>query len=126
VPYAPDDKDLLRVIGQNLRRARLAKGWSQEELFFKNRAHYRRYGWYRRGGVPVSQGAVRHWLGGGELRVGSTTCRWSAYNSGYGFGWEIEPVAEERGWPDLSEEEADRAIAAIEHALETHKYDYEF
>ncbi len=64
------------------------------------------------------------WLGGGELRVGSTTCRWSAYNSGYGFGWEIEPVAEEHGWSDLSEEEADRAIAAIERVLGTHRYAY--
>ncbi len=64
------------------------------------------------------------WLGGGELRVGSTTCRWSAYNSMNGFGWDIEPVAEEHGWCDLSEEEAQRAIAAIERVLRTHRYEY--
>lgn len=37
------------------------------------------------------------WVGGGELRVGSSTCRWSAYNSMNGLGWDIEPVAEEHG-----------------------------
>jgi hypothetical protein len=64
------------------------------------------------------------WVGGGELLVGSTTCRWSAYNSNNGFGWEIEPVAEEHGWSDLSEEEAETAVAAIERVLRTHRYEY--
>jgi len=44
------------------------------------------------------------WLAGGALRVGSASCRWSAHNNNCGFGWEVEPVDEERGWDDLSED----------------------
>jgi hypothetical protein len=64
------------------------------------------------------------WVGGGELRVASSICRWSAYNSMNGFGWDIEPVDEEHGWSDLSQEEAERAVASIEHVLQTHRYEY--
>jgi len=64
------------------------------------------------------------WLGGGHLIVGDLTCRWSAYNSMNGFGWDIEPVDEEHGWVDLSQEEGEKAEAAIEHVLQTHRYEY--
>jgi len=66
------------------------------------------------------------WLAGGYMRVGSSVCRWSAHNSNYGFGWDIEPVDEEWGWSRLSEVEAGQAVAAIQHVLKIHRYEYEF
>ena len=27
------------------------------------------------------------WVGGGQLRIGPSICRWSAYNSGCGQAW---------------------------------------
>lgn len=39
MPYSPEDNTLLRVVGQNLRKARLAKGWSQEQLSFESGLH---------------------------------------------------------------------------------------
>ena len=66
------------------------------------------------------------WVGGGKLEIGPTTCMWRAYNSGAGFGWDIEPVAEERGWSVLSDEQAVAALSAVQHTLEVHRYEYRF
>ena len=65
------------------------------------------------------------WVAGGQLKAGSATCLWRAHDNLSGFGWDIEPVAEERGWHDLSETEAEDALAAIERALRLHRYEYE-
>jgi len=49
VPYAPGDNKLLQVIGQNLKKARLAKGWSQEQLSFESGLHRTYVGAVERG-----------------------------------------------------------------------------
>jgi len=49
VPYAADDDKMLVVIGQNLKKARLAKGWSQEELSFESGLHRTYVGAVERG-----------------------------------------------------------------------------
>jgi transcriptional regulator with XRE-family HTH domain len=49
VPYTPDDNKLLQVIGQNLKKARLAKGWSQEQLSFESGLHRTYVGAVERG-----------------------------------------------------------------------------
>jgi len=35
------------------------------------------------------------WLAGGTVEDKGKTYYWSAENSNYGFGWEIEPISEE-------------------------------
>lgn len=64
------------------------------------------------------------WVGGGQLKVGSATCLWRAHNNLTGFGWDVEPVALEQGWSDLTEEQAELATGAIVHALQTHRCEY--
>ena len=49
MPYAPGDNKLLQVIGQNLKKARLAKGWSQEQLSFESGLHRTYVGAVERG-----------------------------------------------------------------------------
>ena len=49
MPYAADDDKMLVVIGQNLKKARLAKGWSQEELSFESGLHRTYVGAVERG-----------------------------------------------------------------------------
>lgn len=49
MPYAAADEKMLRVIGQNLRKARLAKGWSQEQLSFESGLHRTYVGAVERG-----------------------------------------------------------------------------
>ncbi|MCX6843151.1 MAG: helix-turn-helix transcriptional regulator [candidate division WOR-3 bacterium] len=49
MPYTPEDNNLLRVIGQNLKKARLAKGWSQEQLSFESGLHRTYVGAVERG-----------------------------------------------------------------------------
>jgi len=66
------------------------------------------------------------WLAGGELRVAASVCRWSASSSNYGLGWEVEPVGDEPGRCDLTEEDAEQAIAAVERVLREHRYEYAF
>ena len=54
MPYAADDDKMLVVIGQNLKKARLAKGWSQEELSFESGLHRTYVGGIERGERNVS------------------------------------------------------------------------
>jgi transcriptional regulator with XRE-family HTH domain len=49
VPYTAEDDALLRVIGQNLRKARLAKSWSQEQLSLESGLHRTYVGAVERG-----------------------------------------------------------------------------
>ena len=49
MPYTPEDDALLRAIGQNLRKARLTKGWSQEQLSFESGLHRTYVGAVERG-----------------------------------------------------------------------------
>ena len=49
MPYTPEDDALLRVIGQNLRKARLAKSWSQEQLSLESGLHRTYVGAVERG-----------------------------------------------------------------------------
>lgn len=49
MPYAPDDDKMLKIIGENLRKARLARGWSQEQLSFESGLHRTYVGAVERG-----------------------------------------------------------------------------
>jgi len=82
-------------------------------------------------GVVVIESLVHReqfddWLAGGRLEVNSAVCYWQAQDSGYGFGWDIEPALEDQGWPGLIEVQADAGVAAIARALRAHKYEYRF
>ena len=56
------------------------------------------------------------YLGGGKIEVRGKTCYWSAHDSGYGFGWEIEPITEDE-WNDITEDEFNEITAFIKNAL---------
>ncbi|MBC8276462.1 MAG: hypothetical protein H8E40_16040 [Chloroflexi bacterium] len=62
-------------------------------------------------------------LAGGEVEYRSRTYYWSAENSNYGFGWEIEPIPEEN-WSDISQEEFNEIIKLIEKCLYEHRTEY--
>jgi len=63
------------------------------------------------------------WLAGGTVKDKGKTYYWSAQDSNYGFGWEIEPVAEE-DWQDISEDEFNKIINLIESCLYKHQTEY--
>ena len=65
------------------------------------------------------------WLAGGKVEYKRKTYYWSAQDSNYGFGWEIEPTTEE-DWNDISEDEFNRITALIEKCLHEHKTEYVF
>ena len=65
------------------------------------------------------------WLAGGKVEYKRKTYYWSAQNSNYGFGWEIEPITE-GDWNDISEGEFDTITKLIEGCLYKHKTEYAF
>lgn len=65
------------------------------------------------------------WLAGGSVEYKERIHHWSAQNSNYGFGWEIEPVSE-KDFVDVCEEEFDTIAKLIEECLNRHKTAYTF
>ena len=63
------------------------------------------------------------WLAGGKIEYKWKTHHWSAQNSNYGFGWEIEPITEE-DWSGLDEDEFNELIRIIEKCLYEHTTEY--
>jgi len=65
------------------------------------------------------------WLAGGIVEDKGKTYYWSAQDSNYGFGWEIEPVTED-DWDDVSEDEFNKIITLVEKCLYEHRTEYVF
>jgi hypothetical protein len=65
------------------------------------------------------------YLAGGEVEYKRKTYYWSARDSNYGFGWEVEQISEDN-WSDLSENEFSKIISLIEKCLYEHKTEYVF
>lgn len=65
------------------------------------------------------------WLAGGKIEYAGKVYYWSAQNSNYGFGWEIEPITEE-DWNGISEDESNKIIKLIETCLYEHRNEYVF
>ena len=63
------------------------------------------------------------WLAGGDFCYAGRKYGWSAQNSDYGFGWEIEPITEEN-WNDISEDELSGIIRLIDKCLYEHRTEY--
>jgi len=63
------------------------------------------------------------WLAGGKVECKGKTHHWSAQNSNYGFGWEVEPITEE-DWSGLDEDEFNELMRVIERCLSEHKTEY--
>lgn len=60
------------------------------------------------------------WLAGGTVQDKGKTYYWSAQDSNYGFGWEIEPVTEE-DWSDIPKDKSNEIIRLIEKCLYEHR-----
>jgi len=65
------------------------------------------------------------WLAGGKVDFKGKTFYWSAQNSNYGFGWEIQPVSED-DWESISESQFNKIISHIEACLNKHQTEYPF
>lgn len=63
------------------------------------------------------------WLAGGKIEYKGEKYHWSAQDSNYGFGWEIEPIDEE-DWSNLDEEEFNRIIKVIAKCINEHESEY--
>jgi hypothetical protein len=63
------------------------------------------------------------WLAGGTVEYKGKTYCWSAQNSNYGFGWEVDPITEE-DWSSLDEEEFNELMKIIEKCLYKHENEY--
>jgi len=71
------------------------------------------------------RGEFDDWLAGGKVEYKGKTHHWSAENSNYGFGWEIEPVSEE-DWANIPEDKFDSIVSLIESCLYQHQAEYIF
>ncbi len=65
------------------------------------------------------------WLAGGKVEDKGKTYYWSAQDSNYGFGWEIEPTTE-GNWNDISEDKFNKIITLVEKCLYEHRAEYVF
>lgn len=65
------------------------------------------------------------WLAGGIINYKGKRYYWSAQDSNYGFGWDIDTIDDE-DWEPISEEEFTEIIKLIEKSLCEHKIEYEF
>ena len=65
------------------------------------------------------------WVAGGKVEYKGKTYHWSAQNSNYGFGWDVEPITEE-DWGGLNENELNTLMKIIEKCLYKHKPEYYF
>ena len=63
------------------------------------------------------------WLAGGTIEFNGKVYYWTAQDSHYGLGWEIEPVTEE-DWSDLNEHRFSKFMEIIERFLCEHKSEY--
>lgn len=63
-------------------------------------------------------------LAGGKVEHKKKIYYWSAQNSNYGFGWEIDPINGDN-WDDISENKFNEIISLIEECLHIHKTEYE-
>jgi hypothetical protein len=63
------------------------------------------------------------WLAGGKIKYKGKTYYWSAQDSNYGFGWEVEPITDD-DWNDISENEFNKIITFIKRCLYEHKTEY--
>ena len=63
------------------------------------------------------------WLAGGSVQYKGKINYWSAQDSNYGFGWEIEPISEE-DWTDISEPELIEIKKMLKKCLCEHKTKY--
>ena len=60
------------------------------------------------------------YFAGGKIEYREKIYYWSAEDSNYGFGWEIEPITEE-DWSGLSEDEFNELMRVIERCLYEHR-----
>jgi hypothetical protein len=65
------------------------------------------------------------WLAGGRFELKGKTYYWSAQDNNYGFGWEIEPIAED-DCSDIVERKYSKIIELIERCLYEHRTEYVF
>jgi len=65
------------------------------------------------------------WLAGGKVERKGEVYYWSAQDSNYGFGWDIEAITEE-DWGDMPEGESKRIVALIENRLYARRKAYAF
>ena len=65
------------------------------------------------------------WLAGGKVEYKDKGYYWSAQNSSYGFGWEIERVTED-DWIDIPKDKFNEIITLIEKCLDEHRTEYVF
>ena len=65
------------------------------------------------------------WLAGGKVGYKMKAYHWTAQNSNYGFGWEVEPIEEEI-WAGLSKSELNKMMTLIEKCLSQHRNEYTF
>ncbi|HLG93449.1 MAG TPA: hypothetical protein VI546_01290 [candidate division Zixibacteria bacterium] len=59
------------------------------------------------------------WLAGGRVEINEKIYYWSAQDSSFGFGWEIEPV-DETVWTDIAEDEFEKIASLIKKCLSQH------
>jgi hypothetical protein len=71
------------------------------------------------------RGQFDDWLAGGTVQDKAKTYYWSAQDSNYGFGWEIEPVTEE-DWSDIPKDKSNEIITLIRKCLYKHRAEYVF
>lgn len=62
------------------------------------------------------------WLADGAVEFEGKTYYWSAQDSNYGFGWEIEPIGEEPSC--LDEDKFDELASIVEGCLHRHRTEY--
>lgn len=65
------------------------------------------------------------WLAGGRIEINGRTYYWSAQDSNYGFGWEMEPVNDD-DWIDISEDQFEKIASLVRGCLKEYRVDYEF
>jgi hypothetical protein len=65
------------------------------------------------------------WLAGGKVEYKGKTYYWSAQDSNYGFGWQIETITED-DWNGISNDEFDLIITLVEKCLYEHINEYIF
>lgn len=65
------------------------------------------------------------WLAGGKVEYGDDRYYWSAENSNWGFGWDIQPIPEEE-WAGIGEDRFSEIISLIGNCLNKHRTEYVF
>jgi len=63
------------------------------------------------------------WLAGGKVEYKGRIYYWSAQDSNYGFGWEVDTIDEE-DWDSLDESGFNELLKVIKKSLCGHKTEY--